>query len=148
MHPCVLCWQMCAEHGYVTAIRAVEAALAPFCSSCLQSRWHGAWSSAGLHTKAEPALPPLLPAVTRTRCLSWYLNTTKLGSVFTVLQLCQCATGSRCDWLKLMEGAGLSLIAQTHTHTHTKLTSLLPCCCLGLISKPVITWQDWVLMLS
>lgn len=41
----------------------------------------------------------------------------EVGFVFAVLQLCQCATDSRCDWLELMEEAGLSLIAHTHTQS-------------------------------
>lgn len=56
----------------------------------------------------------------------------EVRSVFAVQQLCQCATDSLCDWLKLMEGAGLSLIA------YTKLTRVSRWC-LGFISKPVIT---------
>lgn len=58
----------------------------------------------------------------------------EVGFVFPVLQLCQCATDSRCDWLKLMEGGGVILDC---TQAHTKLTRLSRCC-LGLISKPVI----------
>lgn len=55
-----------------------------------------------------------------------FLKTHEVGSVFAVLQLCQCATDALCDWLKLMEGAELSLdYTQAHTpDTGTEFTSL------------------------
>lgn len=55
----------------------------------------------------------------------------EVGFVFAVQQLCQCATDSRCDWLKLMEGGGVILDC-THTQKLTRLSR-----CLGLMSKPV-----------
>lgn len=62
----------------------------------------------GLHTKLSRRAGRLL----------WFLKDHEVESVFAVLQLCQCATDALCDWLKLMEGAGLSLIAHTYTHKH------------------------------
>lgn len=115
----VLGWSMCTPACfYVAQIDAVvELRWLPFCSSCLQSGWHGAWSDAGLHnTKLMPALAPLRPGCDVSTLPVVALKYHEVGFVFAVLQLCQCATDSRCDWLKLMEGAGLSLIAHADTH--------------------------------
>lgn len=48
----------------------------------------------------------------------------EVGFVFAVLQLCQCATDSRRDWLKLMEGGGVILDC-THTHKVDQTVTLL-----------------------
>lgn len=52
--------------------------------------------------------------------LKWHV----VGFVFAVLQLCQCATDSRCDWLKLMEGGGV-IIDCTHTQKVDQTVPLL-----------------------
>lgn len=56
--------------------RPGEAALAPFCRSCLQPGWHGVWSGAELHSKVHPALRPAMMCAHRS---PWHLITTSRG---------------------------------------------------------------------
>lgn len=129
-------------YGYMTVVRHSEATLAPFCSSCLQSRWHGERSKAGLHTKLNSLCSQLYWTHADCHASCHAIKIPWSWVCFAVLQLCQCATDSRRHWLKLIEGAGLSLIA------HTESWPDCLCCCLGLLNKLVINWQDSVLMPS
>lgn len=63
----------------------------------------------GLHTKLRRRRPASTPLVVP-------LSRDGAGVCFAVQQLCQCATYSRSDWLELIAGAGLNLIADAHAH--------------------------------
>lgn len=75
----------------------------------------------------RPASTPLVVPLRRNRA----------GVCFAEQQLCQCATDSRSDWLELIEGAGLNLIAKrARTQKLTRL-SILQDCLIGVISGDV-----------
>lgn len=113
---------MCTQLGFMTVIRPGEAtpgSILLLLFTVGDEMAYGAMpgctqSSTGSSTSAASCDAHMLPVVG--------LKYHEVGSVFAVQQLCQCATDSRCDWLKLMEGAGLSLIA------YTKLSRLSRCC--------------------
>lgn len=83
----------------------------------MERRWFCTQSSAGSSAPATSCDVHTL--------LAMALKYHEVGFVVAVLQLCQCATDPRRDWLKLMEGAGLSLIAHTHTRKVDQTVTLL-----------------------
>lgn len=132
------------QHAYVAVVRPAEAnaTLAPFYSSCLQPGRHGARSRAALRTQARPTLRPAPTSWDVHALLVMLVKYHHFRSVLAVRQLCQCAKDSCRDWLELMEGAELSLIAHKVDQSVTLLLLLLFWL---LIAKTVIVWQDSVL---
>lgn len=125
----------CFFEAYKTRLYAT---VAPFCSSCLQSGWHGARSDAGLHTKLHrvrhPCDQPSCVHAGRHATWGWVC-------------FCCAAIMSVCHRLALrlaeIDGGGGVILDCTHTQKLTRLSR-----CLGLMSKPVSIWEDCVLMLS